>query len=159
LVALRYLPFVVTGFLFLGYFLHGIMRREPRTTPLRTFFWWSAVNLFIVIFPLILFLAIQYVPLFATGFIPFVGPGGMFVSFVINIFHVIGVLFLVIPLSTWFFQMTGRIYLGSVLSALLVTWMFLLDVPFEPGHRAYPGVTGTTGGPLRTRAESEERFK
>ncbi|MBW1924028.1 MAG: hypothetical protein JRJ35_11195 [Deltaproteobacteria bacterium] len=132
LVALRYLPFVVTGFLFLGYFLHGIMRREPRTTPLRTFFWWSAVNLFIVIFPLILFLAIQYVPLFATGFIPFVGPGGMFVSFVINIFHVIGVLFLVIPLSTWFFQMTGRIYLGSVLSALLVTWMFLSSQVIAP---------------------------
>ncbi|MBW1682133.1 MAG: hypothetical protein JRJ83_11960, partial [Deltaproteobacteria bacterium] len=87
--------------------------------------WWSAVNLFIVIFPLILFLAIQYVPLFATGFIPFVGPGGMFVSFVINLFHVIGVLFLVIPLSTWFFEQTGKIYLGAWVSALLVVWMFL----------------------------------
>ena len=33
--------------------------------------------------PLVLFMAVQYVPLFVWGAIPFVGPGGMFTNFVI----------------------------------------------------------------------------
>jgi hypothetical protein len=34
----------------------------------------------------------QPIALFLNGFIPLVGPGGMFVSFVINLFHIVGVL-------------------------------------------------------------------
>ena len=30
-------------------------------------------------------------PLFVIGIIPFVGPGGMFASFTMNLFHIIGV--------------------------------------------------------------------
>jgi hypothetical protein len=82
--------------------------------------------------PVILFLMIQYVPLLATGYIPLVGPGGMFVSFVLNLFHIIGVLIVVVPLSTWFYQLTGKIYLGALLNALIVTWMFVSSQVVAP---------------------------
>ena len=36
-----------------------------------------------------------------AGVIPFVGPGGAFVSFVLNLFHIAGVLGLVVPVTTW----------------------------------------------------------
>jgi len=29
-----------------------------------------------------------------------------------------------IPISTWFYQLTGKIYLGALLNAALVAWMF-----------------------------------
>ena len=128
----RYFPFVLIAFLLMGIFLHGQLRRPPGRTRIRTFVSWSLCNLFALVTPLVLFLSVQYVPLFTTGNIPFVGPGGMFVSFVLNLFHIIGVLFVVIPLSTWFYQITGRIYLGAVLNALIVTWMFVSSQVVAP---------------------------
>jgi dienelactone hydrolase len=127
-----YFPFLLLGFLQTGVFLHGQIRRPPRHSPLSTFFTWSFYNLLAMIVPLLLFLCIQYIPLLTTGFIPLVGPGGMFVSFVLNLFHIIGVLFMVIPISTWFFQLTGKIYLGAVLNAALVAWMFTSSQVIAP---------------------------
>ena len=128
----RYFPFLFVAFLLMGIFLHGRLRRPATKTRIGTFVAWSLSNLFALVTPLVLFLAVQYVPLFTTGNIPFVGPGGMFVSFVLNLFHIIGVLFIVIPLSTWFYQITGRIYLGALLNALVVTWMFVSSQVVAP---------------------------
>jgi len=122
--ALLYFPFLLFGFTQLGFFLHGQLRRPARSTRLGTWIDWSLVNLAVLVVPILLMLAVQYVPLLTTGAIPLVGPGGMFVLFVINLFHVIGVLCLVVPLSTWLFQLTGRPYLGAVVNAGLVAWMF-----------------------------------
>jgi len=85
-----------------------------------------------LVLPLVLFLMIQYVPLFTTGAIPFVGPSGMFVPFIQNLFHIIGVLLMVIPISTWFYQIAGKIYLGAFLNGLLVTWMFVSSQVIAP---------------------------
>ena len=131
-MALLYFPFLLLGFLQTGVFLHGQMRRPQRPTPIKTFFYWSWTNIMTMVLPLLLFMAVQYVPLFLNGFIPLVGPGGMFVSFVINLFHIIGVLIVVIPLSTWFFQLTGKIYLGAMTSAALVSWMFASSQVIAP---------------------------
>jgi len=127
-----YFPFLLLGFIQTGVFLHGQIRRAPKTSRLATFFSWSLYNLAAMIVPLLLFLCIQYVPLFTTGFIPLVGPGGMFVSFVLNLFHIIIVLCMVIPISTWFFQLTGKIYLGAILNAALVAWMFTSSQVIAP---------------------------
>ncbi len=127
-----YFPFLLLGFLQTGAFLHGQIRRPPKSSRLITFFSWSFYNIAAMIVPLLLFLCIQYVPLFLTGFIPLVGPGGMFVSFVLNLFHIIIVLCMVIPVSTWFFQLTGKIYLGAVLNAALVAWMFTSSQVIAP---------------------------
>jgi len=131
-MCLRYFPFILVGFVFMGIFLHGQLRRPAKHGRLGTWISWSFWNLAAMIIPVILFLMIQYVPLFATGFIPLVGPGGMFVSFILNLFHIIGVLIVVVPLSTWFYQLTGKIYLGALLNALIVTWMFVSSQVVAP---------------------------
>jgi hypothetical protein len=131
-LCLRYFPFILVGFVFMGVFLHGQIRRPVKKSRLGTWMSWSFWNLVAMIAPIILFLMIQYVPLFTTGFIPLVGPGGMFVSFILNLYHIIGVLIVVVPLSTWFYQLTGKIYLGALLNALIVTWMFVSSQVVAP---------------------------
>ncbi|MBT3276221.1 MAG: hypothetical protein HN368_23945 [Spirochaetales bacterium] len=132
LLFLIYFPFILVGFLFLQLFIHGRMRRKLRGSFMTTFFAWSGTNILLLIVPLILMLLVQYVPLFINGTILLVGPGGMFVTFLLNLFHMIGVLILVIPVSTWFYRITGRIYTGAVLCALLVTWMFVSSQVIAP---------------------------
>jgi len=131
-LCLRYFPFLLVGFVFMGVFLHGQLRRPAKDGRLATWISWSSWNLVAMVTPVILFLMVQYVPLFTTGFIPLVGPGGMFVAFIHGLFHIIGVLIVVVPLSTWFYQLTGKIYLGAVLNALLVTWMFVSSQVVAP---------------------------
>jgi hypothetical protein len=131
-MCLRYFPFILVGFVFMGAFLHGQLRRPSKRSPLGTWISWSSWNLAAMITPVILFLMIQYAPLFTTGFIPLVGPGGMFVAFILNLFHIIGVLIVVVPISTWFYQLTAKIYLGALLNALIVTWMFVSSQVVAP---------------------------
>ena len=127
-----YFPFLLMGFVLLGIFIHGQLRRPQKPTWLKTLVSWSTFNIMVLVMPLILFLLLQYLPLFTIGAIPFVGPGGMFIAFTHNLFHIIGVLIMIIPISTWFYQLTGRIYLGAILSAALVTWMFVSSQVIAP---------------------------
>ena len=85
-----------------------------------------------MVIPLFLFMSVQYIPIFTMGVIPFVGPGGMLASFTMNLFHIIGVLIMVVPLQSWFFQWTGRPYLGAILNAALVAWMFASSQVIAP---------------------------
>jgi hypothetical protein len=124
LLSLRYLPFILVGFAGLGLFLHVRVGVAARRGWLGTFLATSLRNLLVVTAPLLALLAVQYVPLLTSGAIPLVGPGGMFVLFVFNLFHIIGVLVAVIPLSTGLHMATGRPVLGALVCALLVTWMF-----------------------------------
>ena len=127
-----YLPFFLVGFVQTGLFLHGQIRLRPKDSPFATWISWSFSNTMALVVPLIVFLMVQYVPLFTIGFIPLVGPGGMFVSMVMNLFHIILILALVIPVSTWFFQLTGRIYLGALVVAMLVDWMLVSSQVIAP---------------------------
>jgi hypothetical protein len=131
-MGLLYFPFLLLGFLLTGFFLHGLLRLPPRKTWARTLMFWSCVNTLVLVLPLILLLLIQYVPLLTLGVIPFVGPGGMLANFTMSLFHIIGVLIMVTPLSTWFFQLTGRPYLGALVNASLVTWMFVSSQVIAP---------------------------
>jgi len=124
LLSLRYLPFILVGFVGLGLFLHVQVGVAHRGSWLGTFAATSLRNLLVVTAPLLAMLAVQYVPLLASGAIPLVGPGGMFVLFVFNLMHIVGVLVAVIPLSTGLHLATGRPLLGAVASALIVAWMF-----------------------------------
>jgi hypothetical protein len=127
-----YLPFFLVGFVQTGLFLHGQIRLQPKGSPFYTWLYWSFGNITAMVVPLIIFLMVQYVPLLTTGAIPLVGPGGMFVSMVMNLFHIILILFLVIPISTWLFQLTGRIYLGALVVAMLVDWMLVSSQVIAP---------------------------
>jgi len=129
---LLYFPFLLVGFTLLGVFVHGQLRRSKRSTWLKTFVSWSLSNVAALVVPLVLFLLMQYVPLLTVGVVPFVGPGGMLASFTMNLFHVIGVLVMVVPISTWFYQLTGKIYLGALVNAALVAWMFASSQVIAP---------------------------
>jgi dienelactone hydrolase len=129
---LVYFPFLAVAFLLMGIFLHGQLRRPAQSSWWLTFLTWSAYNILVLVIPLVLLLIFQYVPLFTIGTIPLVGPGGMFIAFTHNLFHIIGVLIMVIPISTWFCQITGKIYLGALLNAALVTWMFVSSQVVAP---------------------------
>ena len=129
---LLYFPFLLLGFILSGYFLHGQLRLPTKKTWGRTFLSWSLANTLAMIVPLILFLLIQYIPLLSAGVIPFVGPGGVLANFTMSLIHIIIVLVMVTPLSTWFFQLTGRPYLGAFLNAALVTWMFVSSQVIAP---------------------------
>lgn len=132
LMFLLYFPFLLVGFVLLGFFLHGQLRRPRKETWLRTFLSWSFWNTLALVAPLILFLMVQYLPLLTTGAIPFVGPGGMLASFTMNLFHIIGVLMITTPLSTWLYQLTGRPYVGAILNAAIVAWMFTSSQVIAP---------------------------
>jgi dienelactone hydrolase len=132
LMFLVYFPFILLGFLPMGFFLHGQIRRARKKTWFRTFISWSLSNIVALVAPLVLFLLIQYVPLFAAGIIPFVGPGGMLASFTMNLFHIIIVLLVTTPISTWFYQITNRPYLGALVNAAIVAWMFTSSQVIAP---------------------------
>ncbi|MEJ2486625.1 MAG: alpha/beta hydrolase [Anaerolineales bacterium] len=129
---LLYLPFILFGFIFMGVFLYGRMRRPIRTSWARTLSSWSVSAILVMTVPLLLQLAAQYVPIFTMGVIPFVGPSSALVGFIINLVQIILILVMVLPLSTWFFQLTGNIYVGAFLNALLVTWMFASSQVIAP---------------------------
>jgi hypothetical protein len=132
LMFLIYFPFILLGFVLMGFFLHGQIRRARKETWFKTFVSWSLSNVAALVVPLVLFLMVQYVPLLTAGVIPLVGPGGMLASFTMNLFHVIVVLILITPISTWFYQLTGRPYLGAVVNAAIVTWMFTSSQVIAP---------------------------
>jgi len=132
LMFLLYLPLLLIGFLQTGIFLHGQVRIKRSTSLGRTFLKRTGMNLLAMIIPLLLLLGAQYLPLYVAGVIPFVGPGGALVGFVINLIHIIIVLLIVVPMSTWLYEWTGSIYPGAILSALLVAWMFTSSSVIAP---------------------------
>ncbi|MCJ7624225.1 MAG: alpha/beta hydrolase, partial [Anaerolineaceae bacterium] len=132
LMFLIYFPFLLVGFLQTGIFLHGQTRRPQKDTWLKTFLSWSISNCLAMTVPLVIMLLAQYIPLITAGVIPFVGPSGALIPFVINLFHIVGVLLMVTPLSTWFYQLTGKIYVGAFLNAAIVAWMFTSSQVIAP---------------------------
>jgi hypothetical protein len=88
--------------------------------------------MFVMLTPLLFHMALQYIPLFTTGFVPFVGPGGALVGFVINIEHMCVLLAMMIPISSVLYEATGNIYTGAILNALIVTWMFTSSSVIAP---------------------------
>jgi len=129
---LLYFPFLLVCFILTGIFLHRLLKLPEKETWHKTFLHWSFWNLFALVGPLVLLLLVQYIPLFATGWIPFEGPGGLFVVFIINLFHTLALLAITSFISTFFFLLTGRIYLGAFVNAAMVTWIFASSQVIAP---------------------------
>jgi len=129
---LLYFPFLLVGFIQMGFFLHGQLRLAQKNSWWKTYLYWSVINTLTMIIPLILFMLVQYIPIFTVGVVPFVGPGGFLANFTMSLFHIIGVLIMIVPLQTWFFQWTGRPYLGALLNAAIVAWMFTSSQVIAP---------------------------
>lgn len=129
---LLYWPFVLFCFLVTGAFLHGQIRRPADNGWRKVFAARSGYASLALCLPLILFLAVQYVPLFTTGFIPFVGPNGLFVAFVINLFPVVMLFAITAIISTRMHQLTGTVYAGAILNSLIITWVFASSQVIAP---------------------------
>jgi dienelactone hydrolase len=129
---LLYFPFLLIGFIQMGFFLHGQLRLAQRDSWWKTYFYWSIANTLTMVIPLILFMLVQYIPLFTLGVVPFTGPGGVLANFTMSLFHIIGVLLIIVPVQTWCFQWTGRPYLGALLNAAIVAWMFASSQVIAP---------------------------
>lgn len=132
LMVLLYFPFLLVGFLQTGILLHGQLRLPVKKGWRGTFVRNWLVNTAVLIVPILALLLAQYVPLFTAGVIPFVGPGAALVGFVINLMHILVVLVIASLFSTWFHQLTGKIYLGALLNALIVAWMFASSQVIAP---------------------------
>jgi dienelactone hydrolase len=129
---LLYLPFVLFCFLATGVFIHGQIRRPAGNGWLSAFAARSGYASLALCMPLILFLAVQYVPLFTSGSIPFVGPNGLFVAFVINLCPMVGIFAITAVISTWLHLLTGTIYTGAILNSLIITWVFASSQVIAP---------------------------
>ncbi len=127
-----YLPFLLVGFVGMGAFLHGTVRRPQRTTWRRTLVDWTAANVLIQIVPLLLFLVLQYAPLLLFNVVPLVGPGGVMATFVMTLFQLLLVLALTALISTGCYLFTGRIYLGALLNAAWVAWLLASSQVIAP---------------------------
>jgi hypothetical protein len=132
LMFLLYFPLFLIGFIQVNIMLQAQLRPRPGKSPLATILRKSVVGILVMIIPLAFTMALQYVPLFAAGIVPFVGPGGALVGFVINIEHMIVLLALMVPVSTVLYEATGSVYPGAVLNALIVTWMFTSSSVIAP---------------------------
>ena len=127
-----YFPFILFGFLVMAAFVHGQLRGARGSHWMMTYLAWTGRNILALIAPLVLFLLVQYVPLLSTGFIPFEGPGGVFVVFILELFFIMLTLAIVMVMSTWFYLITGRIYLSAMMNALIVTWLFASSQVIAP---------------------------
>lgn len=132
LMFLLYLPLFFVGFLQMGIFLHAQIRPQAGKSWFATFLKRTVLNWTVMLVPLLIHLAVQYIPILMGGTVPFVGPGAALVGFVMNLFHMVIVLLLIIPVSTFFAEVTGKIYLGAVINAMLVSWMFTSSSVIAP---------------------------
>lgn len=132
LMMLIYFPLFLVGFLQVNILLQAQLRPVPGKSWLHNVVRKSLIGFLVMLPPLLLIMAVQYIPLFTTGFVPFVGPGGALVGFVINIEHMLVLLAMMIPLGSFLYEATGTIYPGAILNALLVTWMFTSSSVIAP---------------------------
>jgi hypothetical protein len=132
LMMLLYFPFFLIGFTQVNILLQAQLRPNPGKTWLHTVLRKSIVGILVMVIPLLFHMALQYVPLYTAGIVPFVGPGGALVGFVINIEHMCILLAMMIPLGSLLYEATGNIYTGAILNALIVTWMFTSSSVIAP---------------------------
>ncbi|ELZ27811.1 alpha/beta hydrolase family protein [Halorubrum distributum] len=115
-IGIGYFPAFLAFFFALELLLHGRLRTPAATDSLRRA---VAGNVGLLAGPFVGFLAIQYGWLFATGALPI----PVTALQTIIAFQFVGVLVGVGAVSTYSFHRTGRVWVGAVLNALLVTWL------------------------------------
>jgi pimeloyl-ACP methyl ester carboxylesterase len=128
-ITLGYIIPFLFYFCVLGIILHGQMRPGKPGSTLGMGKEMIINILLLIIGPIFLAL-IQYIPLFAGGTLTWPGfnLGGIFLFQVIAIFTIVGII------MTYFYRKTGRIFVGSYISAMFVTWVIVAS---QVIHYAY----------------------
>ncbi|MCK5129065.1 MAG: dienelactone hydrolase family protein [Clostridiales bacterium] len=130
---LAYLPFYLLFFVINGGVkLYGQMRQKELASPAKTQLVWWLRSTLVMLGGLLIITLIEYVPylmgigagmdlIFTSLF------GGPFISFLIVIIPQFIILFF---LSTYAYRKTGRIYVGSILLAILGAWLITASSSF-----------------------------
>lgn len=113
---LGYLPFFIFFFVVLGVALHGQLRQGSAVPAWRE----MLVNVGLLVLGFIVLLLIQYIPLIAGGPLPLGEP-----LLTVVAFQFVGLLAIVGVVMTYFFRLTGRVYVGALVSAIFITWVIV----------------------------------
>ncbi|MBN2047020.1 MAG: hypothetical protein JW750_04170, partial [Anaerolineaceae bacterium] len=112
--------FLVNG----GLFLFGQIRQPEYDSPTKTQIIWWLKNCFTALLGLVVVWAIQYLPYF-LGF----GPGMELLGlpqysqmWPLMLFVFIPEFFILLFFTTWCYRRTGKVYLGTIMSASLAIW-------------------------------------
>ena len=132
LLFIEYSLLFFPGFVQLQRFLFAQLRLAERKSWLGTWIGDSVKAVLLMILPLLLMLAIQYVPLYLTGVVPIVGPGASLIGFIMNLEHMIVLLSLILPVGAWLYRITGSTTAGAMTSALIVAWFFTTSSVLAP---------------------------
>jgi hypothetical protein len=83
----------------------------------------TIINIILLVLGYFIFLAYQYIPLFAGGTLgiklPAMSLGGIVMFQYIPIFAIVG------WVTTYFYRKTGHIYVGAFANAMLITWIIV----------------------------------
>jgi len=123
LIMLAYVIPIALYFVPLAVALHGTLRpNNGQVTVARE----MVTNIAMLLIGVLVYLAIFYVPITFMGGIPAgVGVGNGGVPVVLGMINFIGLIVLipiVAGLSTFFFRMTGHVYVGAFICTLFITW-------------------------------------
>lgn len=115
-IFLRYLLPLTAFFVVLGVLLHGQLR-----TPARSLRRSLGINIGLLSGPFVVLLAIMYLPMLTSGalLIPLTALQAIIAIQFVVILAVAG------AVSTYCFHLTGRIWVGSLLNGLFVTWVIV----------------------------------
>ena len=132
LLFIEYSLLFFPGFVQLQRFLFIQLRLAERKSWLGTWIGDGVKAVLLMILPLILMLAVQYIPLYLTGVVPIVGPGASLIGFIMNLEHMIVLLSLILPVGAWLYRITGNATAGAMTSALIAAWFFTTSSVLAP---------------------------
>ncbi len=132
LLFIEYSLLFFPGFKQLHRFLFIQLRPEPKKTLFGTWINDSLRAIAVMVIPIIIMMAAQYVPLFTAGIVPFTGPGSSLVGFMMNLEHMAVLLSLLLPIGAWLYRLTGNICAGSITSAMIAAWFFTTSSVIAP---------------------------
>ncbi len=119
----QFIPFYLIYFVAEGLWLHVYRMRQHAGNPIVNYLRTLAIKTV----PYLGLIVLQYGPLFLFGVAPLPGFIGFFVEFLWGILPLFAVSSFI---SWWLYRVTGRIWTGSLLNALLFAWLSAGLFPF-----------------------------
>ena len=137
------IPVLIFMFLNNGIFLFGQARQPEYENEGKTTVIWWLKNCFAAVSMLALYLGFQYIPamvfnqqsgLYMSGLAPALDSVGLTYSsmYALVLFHLIPFFAVLLFIVTWSFRKTGKVYLGTFISALVISWAFAVGHQISP---------------------------
>jgi hypothetical protein len=128
LMFLVLIPFMFIYFILDGIITSGIYERKLKSYNTKTKLWTGTKVVGLKIFPLVLILLIQYIPMLISGFQLLTG----FLGFSMQFIFMLLPLFLIYSIATlWFYDITQSLESGAVFNALLFAWTLSTLLPIN----------------------------